>query len=155
VKKALKNLLYTVIVVIICIVSDILIACWLNIAHPGWQNLPVEIEKYAWYYIIFIGPILEELWFRGVCVMLFFYFLKSTAITDKRGEIILRWILIIISGVYFGIEHYSNGGFYSFIPGIVAISIRGMVWAWLALKTKNLAWPILAHMMNNAFAYYF
>jgi len=155
VKRVLKNLLYTVIAVIVCMVSSILITFWLNITHPGWQNLPVAIEKYAWYYIIFIGPILEELWFRGVCVLLAFYLLKRITETDKTGEIILRWVLIIISGFYFGIRHYTNGGYYTFMPGIVAISINGMAWAWLALKTRNLAWPILAHMINNTLAYCF
>ncbi len=84
--------------------------------------------------IAVIGPISEELMFRG-------YVLDS--IQRIHGE----KVAILVSSILFGLLHLL-GGWY--IVG--SAFIGGLIYAWLRVKTDSLIPCIVSHMMWNAFA---
>lgn len=76
-----------------------------------------------------IGPIAEELFFRGVL----YTFLRPSGI----------WIAIILSTAVFALFHYSGNGF----PGTQVIG--GVLFAAAFESTKNLITPITLHVLGN------
>lgn len=79
-------------------------------------------------YLCIIGPVLEELFFRGLVPDLF----KGA----KKRDIVLA------SSLLFALWHMNiNQASYTFILGLVL--------SWLALKTKNLLAPITVHCIFN------
>ena len=75
---------------------------------------------------IVVAPITEEFVFRGVLLH---------RLATKWNIAIAIWI----SSIIFGLMH----------PNPVGISMLGVVWALLYIKTKTLIVPIVAHAINN------
>lgn len=82
------------------------------------------------FYVVLLGPIMEELLFRGVILKTF----------SKYGKI----IAIMASSILFGIFHGN------IVQGIYAFSV-GIILAYVALE-YSIKWSILLHMLNNAVA---
>lgn len=89
------------------------------------KRVPVAFIIYA----LLIGPILEELLFRG--------YVQNMFNIDPR-------INILLSAVIFGLMHVSNDPIY-FISKVVIGLILGFVY-W---KTRNIKASILVHLINN------
>lgn len=102
---------------------------------PDWMAHTFDLLQTGWLGIICIailGPILEELLFRG-------------AIT----KVLLRKYspakAILISSLIFGIFHLNP-------VQIVGASLSGFLFAWLYYRTKSLIPGILIHILNNSLA---
>jgi membrane protease YdiL (CAAX protease family) len=87
--------------------------------------------------VVIVGPLIEELLFRGV--------LLSALMRDLSAA----WS-IAISAVLFGVVHLEGLDFQWFaLPGLILLAV-GL--AWLRLKSSSL-WPaVLAHGVYNLFA---
>lgn len=94
-----------------------------------WNNL--EEESYIWILlsVAILGPIVEELLFRGIVFRL--------ARNIRRG-----YFPIIISALLFGLWHEEP-------VQIVYTFLMGIVLAMVYDKTKSLFYPILMHVLNN------
>jgi len=70
-----------------------------------------------------------------------------------RGLILFnfnRWkgwkAALLVSTVLFGLVHLQR---YQSISGIILVSIIGLCWGWIALKTKNIVGTGIAHSLHN------
>ena len=86
-------------------------------------------------YIVLFAPILEELLLRGI-------FFQSFGSIENRGK---RWLLLVLSAFIFGSLH-SPPVHYDFLLYFA----MGLVLGAAYLHTKDLKYPILIHMVNNA-----
>ncbi|WP_153711443.1 CPBP family intramembrane glutamic endopeptidase [Eikenella corrodens] len=86
-------------------------------------------------YIVLFAPILEELLLRGI-------FFQSFGSIENRGK---RWLLLVLSAFVFGSLH-SPPVHYDFLLYFA----MGLVLGAAYLHTKDLKYPILIHMVNNA-----
>ena len=81
--------------------------------------------------IVILGPILEEVIFRGY-------------VLDTCRGFLQEREAVIISSCIFGLIHYSYGPI-----GIVLISIGGGLYAWIRLRTNSLIPAIICHSIWN------
>ena len=99
------------------------------------KNNIQEISNYSTFgflKVLIIFPILEELVFRGGLLSLL---LKK--ISSKKA--------IFISALGFSITHYLSDS------GLLAVFILGVLLAHLYIKTKNIYFCIIAHILTNFF----
>ncbi len=85
--------------------------------------------------IVFVGPVVEELIFRG---FLFNIILKQ----DKRWAKILA---VILGGLLFGLMHEPSFSVYLIVYWGMGIILSG-VYVW----TKDLRYSIVVHILNNS-----
>ena len=82
--------------------------------------------------IVILGPVLEEVFYRGIV----------TRLLLRRYR---PWAAILVSGLIFAIIHLNPA---QFIPAFTS----GIFYAWLYYRMRSL-WPgILLHVLNNGFA---
>lgn len=82
--------------------------------------------------VIFIGPVMEELMFRGIVLQRL-----ATKYDLKRA--------ILISSLMFGILHGDDGAVAAFVAGVIL--------AVLYIKSKTLIVPIMLHITHNAISF--
>lgn len=92
----------------------------------------IDSGPFLWVFlsICVVGPILEEIMFRGLLFKSLERAFRSPAAA------------IIISGLLFGLWHGS------LVQGVYT-AMMGIVLAYVYHKTRNLWFPILIHMLNN------
>jgi len=95
------------------------------------QRAPLTMAAY----ILLFAPVLEELLLRGI-------FFQSFGSIENRGK---RWLLLVLSAFVFGSLH-SLPVHYDFLLYFA----MGLVLGAAYLHTKDLKYPILIHMVNNA-----
>ena len=95
------------------------------------QRAPLTMSAY----ILLFAPVLEELLLRGI-------FFQSFGGIANRGK---RWLLLVLSAFVFGSLH-SLPVHYDFLLYFA----MGLVLGAAYLHTKDLKYPILIHMVNNA-----
>ncbi|WEV41288.1 type II CAAX endopeptidase family protein [Lactobacillus sp. ESL0681] len=88
-------------------------------------------------FLIIIGPLFEELIFRGIFFN--FFFTKDTLLTKIWG--------IFINGIIFGLCHEPN-----FNGSFLTYALCGMLLAIVYLKTKDLRYSYICHVGNNLLA---
>ena len=100
----------------------------------GFDSLYSDMEKgpYIWLFlaIVVVGPIIEEILFRGIIFSSFENTTRSS------------WFPVIVTGVMFGIWHGS------FIQGVYT-AIFGMILAYFMKKCRSLMFVAFAHGINN------
>lgn len=104
---------------------------------PDWMANTFDILRTGWLGILGItvlGPVLEELLFRGAITKVLLKKYNPTA-------------AIIISGLIFGIFHMNPAQ-------VVAATLIGFALAWIYYKTHSLIPCILIHIMNNSLSVY-
>jgi len=100
---------------------------------PNWLEESFDTTESVWlgiFAVSILGPILEEMLFRG-------------AVTR---ELLARYTptkAIIISGLIFGLFHINPAQ-------VVPATISGFVLAWLYWRTKSIVPGIVIHIMNNS-----
>lgn len=93
------------------------------------QNNPLWLEILIYLYICLLGPIMEELIFRGVLL----------DGLRKYGNT----FGIIMSAVLFGLMHQN---FSQCLPAVC----MGLVWAYIAVKYNSLVPSMILHIINNS-----
>lgn len=109
-----------------------ILATSFNEFNSSWGY--VNNEKYIWVFlsIVFIGPLFEEVFFRGI--------VYNSLNKFKEGI-----FPAIVSGILFGLWHAQPvQTSYTIIMGI----ILGLVY----MKTQNLFYPFMIHMLNNLYS---
>ena len=100
----------------------------------AFSSMYDDLEKgsYIWTFlaIVAIGPLVEEILFRGV---IFRSFEEATDIP---------WFPLLLSGVMFGIWHGS------FIQAVYT-AMMGIILGYYIKKTRTLFYVVLAHAVNN------
>jgi hypothetical protein len=111
------------------IYSTILMIFGLTIPEPDF-SFPKQSEYLALFliYVCFLGPVLEEIIFRG-------FILKSM---QKYGNL----TAIIVSSILFSMFHLNLVQFVNPI-------LMGIVLAFIAIKSKSIVPSIIAHIFNN------
>lgn len=100
---------------------------------PDWMEHTFDLLQSGWLGIICIailGPILEELLFRG-------------AITKVLLQKYNPTKAIILSALIFGIVHLNP-------VQVVGATLSGLLFAWIYYKTGSLISCILIHILNNS-----
>ena len=122
---------------IVVILSQLLI--YLGIASENASNIQ-DIELYfsapVMLLLITYQPIAEEIFFRGFLL-------------DKFTKISNVYIAIIITSLFFGIAHISNG---NVVPAVL-ISCIALVFGYAVVKTNNLMTGIIGHIIFNVISY--
>lgn len=88
--------------------------------------------------VVFLGPVCEETIFRGMFFNVFF----------TQNNRINKWLGIIVSGLVFGVAH--DPGFSKYI---LVYWVLGMILAWVYLRTKDLRYSMITHMLYNALGF--
>jgi CAAX amino terminal protease family. len=100
----------------------------------GFDSLYSDMEKgpYIWLFlaIVVVGPIIEEILFRGIIF-------SSFENTTKNS-----WFPVLATGIMFGVWHGS------FIQGVYT-AIVGIILAYYMKKCRSLFLVVLAHGVNN------
>lgn len=98
-------------------------------------------EIFLFVYLLIIGPILEETFFRGI-----FYRLLLPTNKIKAASTVINyklWIIIFINAILFSYLHSPSGlSSICYFIGSIILSIS-------YLKSKDLKVPILLHSFNN------
>lgn len=81
--------------------------------------------------ICIIAPAIEEIIFRGFLLRAF----------SKKGE----WFAVVVSAMLFSITHGN-------IPQALGAFFIGILFGFIAIKTKSLVAPIILHIINNTLA---
>lgn len=119
---------------------------WLNLADSVLQNVSVisdsmdsfnqtwsavEEESYFWVLmsVVVLGPIVEELMFRGAI----FHYLEKI----KAG-----WFPVVVSGIAFGVWHQE-------LVQVVYAAIIGILLGYIYAKTRDIRVTITIHILNN------
>lgn len=136
IKKTERNLLY-VLAFIPCIATFFVV--FINIADQTGILLLVIALLYA-----FINGTFEEMFWRGAFNKVF------------NSNIILAYIY---PTVFFGVWHialyFAKGIVYQggFIPLVGGSFFMGLLWGWVAYKTKSIKVVTMAHIITNFFAF--
>lgn len=104
---------------------------------PNWMEQTFDMLQSGWLGILCIavlGPILEELLFRGAI----------TKVLLKKYSPVKA---ILISGLIFGIFHINPAQ-------VVGACLSGFLFAWLYYRTGSLISCILIHILNNSLSVY-
>ena len=106
------------------------IACAIGLLPGIGQTLPLTVLNIACVGIA--APIAEELLFRGV-------------IQGRLEESAGPAFALIASSLLFAVAHVGSGGALAVLVSCAAGLLFGAVY----LKTRSVAWPIVAHMVAN------
>ena len=104
---------------------------------PDWLDQTFNVLQSGWMGILCIavlGPVLEELLFRGAI---------TKVLLQKYSPV----KAILISGLVFGIFHINPAQ-------VVSACFIGFLFAWLYYKTRSLIPCIIIHILNNSLAVY-
>lgn len=104
---------------------------------PDWMSATFDVLQSGWlgiFCIAVLGPILEEMLFRGAITKVL---LKAYSPTKA----------ILISGLIFGVFHLNP-------VQIVGGCLSGFLFAWLYYRTGSLFPGILIHILNNSLSVY-
>jgi uncharacterized protein len=133
---SVSYLFYSVIIVVASIiVIDFLMSAMPSL--PNWLEDSFNLLQSGWFGIVCIailGPILEELLFRGGITKVL---LKKYTPTKA----------IILSALIFGIFHLNP-------VQMVGAGLMGLLLAWVYYKTASLIPCILMHIVNNSLSVY-
>lgn len=123
------------------------ILCWIIInysffvIYKGYDfSVLKNIKSYSvWLLIsnIFFAPILQEFIFRKISIDYLVELNKS------------KISIIVFTAICFGISHIVD------IYQIIYTSLLGLVLGYVYLKERNVAYPIIIHLVNNVLAYVF
>ena len=139
VKNNLRTAVVCVVIALACLFGYIMLQnlCAELFIRWGWEVRRVtDLFKYGfWVTFLVVGilfPILEELFFPLLgCILLKFINMPD-------------WAVIIITATLFMVYHGSwSQTVYQLLMGI---------WlAWIFIKTKNIGWTMLIHVINNTY----
>lgn len=101
----------------------------INEADAQVSSVPVLYHLLQFIAVVIVAPVIEEFIFRGILIHIWATKWKTSS-------------AIILSSLIFGLLH----------PNPIGISIAGIVWTILYIRTGNLFVPIVAHGMNNTLA---
>lgn len=104
---------------------------------PDWMEQTFDVLQSGWLGIVCVavlGPILEELLFRG-------------AVTKALLQKFSPAVAILLSGLLFGLFHINP-------VQVVSASLIGFLLAWLYWRTRSVVPGILIHILNNSFSVY-
>lgn len=101
-----------------------------------WHAQPMHVSILRVLAVCFLGPILEELIFRG---LLFYRFTKVLKIN--------HWVVVILLAAVWAAMHYT----YS-VPVIAVIFVSGILLGAAMVKSRSLIVPIIMHICWNLYA---
>lgn len=94
-----------------------------------------------------IGPIMEELLFRGFIGMSF----RDSIMFRKKSDKIRMWIIIILSGALFGVMHMQPGDPIVSIATMLLTGSLGAFLSWMSLyKFKTVVPGMATHAVYNS-----
>ncbi|HEX2436072.1 MAG TPA: CPBP family glutamic-type intramembrane protease [Solirubrobacterales bacterium] len=119
-------------------------AVWYALVQPEQEDVTRELgfdegglaAVIAGFLIVAVAPLSEEIFFRG-----FMY-------GGLRRRLPV-WVAAVISGVVFGLVHYTGPDSIGVVP---QLAVLGILLAWLYERTGSLWPPILLHLLNNSLA---
>lgn len=94
----------------------------------SWSGIEKEPYFYVFLAVVFLGPIVEELMFRGIIFRLL-----------EQHNV---YIAFILSSFLFGLWHME------FIQSVYTIFL-GIATAIIYFRTQSMFYPILIHILNN------
>lgn len=100
------------------------------------STLEIIVSNNFFLFLVFIlvigiiGPVIEEIYFRGILFGWFRKYFKP-------------WVGIIVTSTIFGLLHYKS------VLTIIAAFVYGLMFSWLYEREKSLVYPIALHMAVN------
>lgn len=146
---------WTLIVGVVMVICLLAVSPWTHrVYQQSLSSVPIPEKTVSWQQSVIWGPIWEEVVFRGVPLLIFLGLTSwiPRNKTSKRYKVLVAVPLIVIFGSIFAALHYANGGRYMLLPTLTFISIQGMLFTFLAIKTKNIYAPVALHALWNGCA---
>ncbi|MGR3951806.1 MAG: CPBP family intramembrane metalloprotease [Chlamydia sp.] len=114
------------------------------------------------FYVCMLGPILEELLFRGPLMSkikgeIEVFCIKQGA-SKKRAKLIARILTIVSTSLLFGVAHLYNAIAFKcspllFLPQVISATIMGLLFGIAKELTDGITTPIGMHIGNNSLAW--
>lgn len=112
--------------------------------------------------ICIIGPVMEELQFRGGLqgyikeALESFY--RERGLSDSSANMAARVSSVFFSSIIFGLVHFTNAIVFwcnpvLFLPQVIAATVMGVIFGLAKELTGDLAMPIGMHIGNNTLAW--
>jgi membrane protease YdiL (CAAX protease family) len=102
-----------------------------GLTPDGWQSDKAGAFIACFVVIAFVGPVVEELTFRGL----------GYTLLEPYG----RWTAITITAIVFGLQH-------GLVQGLPELVLFGIALAWLRAETDSVYPPIVLHSLFNGLA---
>ena len=102
-----------------------------GLTPDGWQGDKAGAFIACFVVIAFVGPVVEELTFRGL----------GYTLLEPYG----RWTAIAITAIVFGLQH-------GLVQGLPELVLFGAALAWLRAETDSVYPPIVLQSLFNGFA---
>lgn len=116
-------------------------------------NIPDDNSTPDFILMVIVGPIIEELFFRGPIYLAVKFAIEDNELEEAKP---LIFFMIFVLGVFFGLLHITNvkpifswGALWyatARIPG-------GIIYGWIVYRSKSLIPTIITHSMVNFTAY--
>lgn len=113
-------------------------------------------------FVCVIGPILEEVQFRGMLQSglnkIFESLFLDWRISDKQADLLARVTSVFFTSVIFGLVHFTNAIVFQcnpilFLPQVVAATLMGLLFGVAKEVTGSLELPSAMHIGNNTLAW--
>ena len=112
----------------------------LSILLMNLSLIKMDVVFVLWIVFALINPFFDEIFWRG--------FLLSELPMKK-------WCRVLYSSVFFVVSHPIMWGYFSIANRswmtIVSLSIMGITWSVVYLKTKSLRWCVFSHFLVDIF----
>jgi len=93
-----------------------------------------------------LGPVLEEVVFRGYLFSLLVWALRRTS-----GEVVRNWLVVVTAAVTFALIHLAQPG----VTGLqlACITMTGSLYGWIRIQSASTAPAAVAHAVYNLTLY--
>ena len=95
---------------------------------------------------ITLGPVLEEVVFRGYLFSLLMWALRPTS-----GEAVRNWLVVVTAAVVFALIHLAQPGVS--VLQLACITMTGSLYGWIRIQSASTAPAAVAHAIYNLTLY--
>ena len=125
--------LYFVISSLLQMLENVIPTSWMEEYGEVMENVMGDMGLLSFISVVILAPVVEELCMRGL-------------VQRRLMKLMPEWSAVFVASAIFGIIHMN------LIQGLYAFAL-GLIFGWMYLRGRNIAIPILAHLVFNGMNY--